>query len=159
MYGEKHQIAVNTSSVDSFSAQKCFLAFTGRSILSKIVDKEKAKTDSLYLPTCTTAVLFLFTPSQTPTRLSHTVISGKVELDHVALADQVLRQALAARLLHQGGPVAVLYGQVVVGTRRIEGIPLYFECCEVQRYFRSLFNFDGVRLVFKIVRILIGEVW
>ena len=92
---------------------------------------KKATTDSLNLPTCTTAVLFIFTPSQTPTRLSHTVISGKVELDHVALADQVLRQAVAARLLHQGGPVAVLYGQVVVGTRGIPGIPLNFECCEV----------------------------
>ena len=108
-----------------------FLAFTGRAILSKLVDMEKAKTDSRNMPTCATVVLFLFTPSQTPTRLSHTVISGKVELDHVALADQVLRQALAARLLHQGGPVAVLYGQVVVRTRGIPGIPLYFECCEV----------------------------
>ena len=82
-----------------------------------------------------------------------------MELDHVALADQVLRQAVAARLLHQGGPVAVLYGQVVVGTRGIPTLNLNIECCEVQRYFRSFFNFDGLRLVFKIVRILIGEVW
>ena len=102
-----------------------FLAFTGRAILSKLVDIEKAR------PTCAAVVLFLFTPSQTPTRLGHTVISGKVELDHVALADQVLRQALAARLLHQGGPVAVLYGQVVVGTRGIPTLNLNIKCCEV----------------------------
>merc|ERR1711962_1292790 len=93
-------------------------------------------------------------PGHTPSRLCCNAISGEVQLDNVALADNVAGQSVSAHLLRQGGPVPILDHQVVVTTvNRI----LNIKGSEFQPYDEPLLNSDGLCL-FVVLRIVVREV-